>query len=809
MTVTDSNNCNSILSVLVDNGIPPIATETHTNANCGFNNGTVTLSVSYGIPPYSYQWSNGSTTQNLSNLPVGNYDVTVTDAAGCTVLTDASISMIPAPLISSTFVQPICGASNGSIDITASGGTQPYAYLWNTGATTEDLNSITDGVYSVTVTDANFCANSITVNLICISAPPCLLTVNAAPMNVSCFGANDGGAAVNVLNATGALTYQWSNGQTFPNLNGVGAGTYTLNVHDGIGCAVSTTVTVSQPNDINLTTIASDVNCYGNSSGSATATVSGGFAPYSYLWNNGATTFNIQNVISNTYSVTVTDNNGCNKSASIVVNQPPAFIVNANASNASCGLANGSIDLTAFGGSGNYSYVWNTGDTTEDINNLSAGIYSVTAADGNGCQIFSTSNILATAAPVIVLTSPTNVICAGNSFALSASGADTYSWSPSIGLNMTTGSNVISSTMNSATYTVTGTIASSGCSGQGTIVISVSPLPSVSINASSTNICANETAILTANGANNYLWSSMNGVAISTASMITVSPDTTTTYMLIGYNQLGCADTAYTTINSVAFPDVVVDVLPDEGCDPLVVKFDNHTTGASIYSWSFGDGNSSNDISPIHTYHTGSYDVNLTVTSTSGCLDTIIGLANILVHPTPTANFTVNPGINQITTLDNAQFTFLNYSSNASNYQWNFGDGAVDTFKNVMHIYHEAGDYAVTLIAYNEFGCADTITQGPLNVVEDGSVFIPNTFTPNNDGKNDIFKIRGTGIDNYTMQIFDRWGELVFDGKDGYPQWDGTFKGQPVNIGVYAYVVEINFSDGTKTYKKGDVTIVR
>jgi gliding motility-associated-like protein len=279
---------------------------------------------------------------------------------------------------------------------------------------------------------------------------------------------------------------------------------------------------------------------------------------------------------------------------------------------------------------------------------------------------------------------------------------------------------------------------------------------------------------------------------------------------VVGANTSGCTGSASVTVTVGVLPDVIVDVLPDEGCAPLTVTFDNHTTGASSFDWSFGDNSSSTDVSPVHTYYNqGTYPVTLVVTGQSGCTDTLSNLASIVVHPSPVADFSVEPGIGVVTTLSDATFTFLNHSLYANHYQWLWGDGSTDTFTSVNHTYQHAGDFNVTLIATNDYGCADSVTLYPVIVVDNGTVFIPNAFTPNGDGLNDMFKIYGTGIQSYTLSIYDRLGELVYQGDESTAGWDATFKGQPVNVAVFVYVVDITYDDGTKTNKKGDVTVVR
>ena len=392
---------------------------------------------------------------------------------------------------------------------------------------------------------------------------------------------------------------------------------------------------------------------------------------------------------------------------------------------------------------------------------------------------------------------------------MNASGADTYSWSPSTGLNAITGAQVVSTPNSNVTYTVIGMNLTTGCIAQTTNAITVIPAPIINVSSSASTICPGQSSILTASGANAYSWYPSIGLNATNGASVVAQPDSTTIYMVVGSVPFGCTDTAHVTITVSVLPDVIVDVLPDEGCEPLTVTFENHTVGAAAFNWSFGDNSSSTNFSPVHTYNSqGTYPVSLVVTSNGGCLDTINNLASI-VHPTPVADFSVTPGLGVVTTINDATFTFLNHSVNATDYKWFFGDGTTDTFKNILHTYHNAGEFNVTLIASGDYGCADTITLYPILVVEDGTVFIPNAFTPNGDGINDVFNIYGTGIANYNLSIYDRIGEMVYQGDENSTGWDATFKGQPVNVGVFVYVVDITYDDGTRVNKKGDLTVVR
>ena len=173
------------------------------------------------------------------------------------------------------------------------------------------------------------------------------------------------------------------------------------------------------------------------------------------------------------------------------------------------------------------------------------------------------------------------------------------------------------------------------------------------------------------------------------------------------------------------------------------------------------------------------------------------------------ADFTSDPYFGVTTILEQANYEFTNQSTGADFYQWMFGDGTGDTTTDATHTYTAAGTYDVTLIATTIFGCADTIMQTPVIIIDEPSLWIPNAFTPNGDGINDFFGIYGTSVKSYHMEIYDRWGELIFQNDDYFPTWDGNYHGKPLNVGVYVYLVQVDYKDGTSMFRKGDVTLIR
>jgi hypothetical protein len=420
VTVTDGNGCTLTRSATITQPSVLGATTTQVNVSCfGGNNGAVNLTVTGGTTPYSYNWTGGVNTEDRTGLSAGTYSVTVTDANFCTTVTAVTITQ-PAQLsASNTFTNISCfGGTNGSVNLTVTGGTQPYAFNWSNGRTTEDINTLSAGTYTVTVTDLNGCSITSTA----VITQPAQLSASTTQVNVQCNGTSTGSINLTVAGGTLPYAFNWGGGVTTEDRTGLSAGTYNVVITDANGCSISTSAIISQPAATIVTFTRTDVSCFGGNNGSATASVSGGVAPYLLSWSNGANTASINNLSAGTYTLTVTDANGCQTVRGVTVQQP-ATAVTANilsvTNNLCFGGTTGAIDADALGGTPNYTFLWSTGATTQDISGLPAGNYSLTATDAVGCT--------ATASTVISqptqLNANTSLVSNFNGAAISCPGA--------------------------------------------------------------------------------------------------------------------------------------------------------------------------------------------------------------------------------------------------------------------------------------------------------------------------------------------------------------------------------------------------
>ncbi|HET6245491.1 MAG: T9SS type A sorting domain-containing protein [Bacteroidetes bacterium] len=353
-----------------------------TPATCNASDGSISLAVTGGSPPYSFLWSNGSTTQSQNNLPAGTYSVTVTDANGCSTTASSSVTNSGAFTLSGNVINASCASScDGSIEVTVSGGTPPFTYLWTpSGNTVPTMQGLCPGNYSITVTDNSGCQNAQSFTVNSVSNLVATMVTNGSTCN-----GNTGSANVMVSGGTSPYSYQWNpivgTGNTANNLS---AGTYTVIVTDNVGCTFTTSGVVS--NSSNLTVNIGNTSACSNGGGTANAWSSGGTPPYSYLWNNSSTDSIITNLTPGTYSVTVTDQAGCSFSISTVIQSNWGLYVSGSSTPSNCS-SGGSVSTYIYGGTAPYNYSWNTVpvQTSSTAIDLPSGLYTVNIMDQNGC----------------------------------------------------------------------------------------------------------------------------------------------------------------------------------------------------------------------------------------------------------------------------------------------------------------------------------------------------------------------------------------------------------------------------------------
>ena len=797
VTVTDNAGCTAITAVTITEPALLSFTETHQNVLCnGGNTGSIDVTATGGSLPYTYVWNDAVLSEDRTSIPTANYSVTVTDNHLCSASLTVNITEPTALAISETHVDVPCGGGNaGSIDITVSGATLPYTYLWNDAITTEDRNSLSTGNYTVTATDNNLCSVSISVPVISTAG----LTISETHTNVLCNGGSSGTIDITLNGTAPPYTFLWNDAVATEDRNNLTATTYSVTATDANACAITISVTINQPTALLVTETHANVLCNGGNSGSIDITATGATAPYTYLWNDAITTEDRNNITAGNYSVTVNDLNLCSSSIAVNISEPTALVITETHTNALCNAAsNGSIDITSAGATSPYTYLWNDAITTEDRNNISAGNYSVTVNDFNLCSSFIAVNI---SEPTIVTVSEThiNVLCNGGSSGsidITTGGGTspyTYLWNDA-------GTTEDRTNISAANYSVVVNDLNSCTAGLSVLITEPALLSAVEMHSNASCLGYTDGAILitVAGGISpySYLWD-----------------DGTIT---LNRNNIGAGVYSITVTDNNLCTASTVAVVTEPAGMLLSSSFNNPTcetnnfdgsitlnvTGGSLpyhFDWSNGSVQSN-----LLNVAPGNYSV--TVSDANNCtVGSAFSLAYIYdfsVQATPTATINIGESTTLGYTLNGNAGNYVSIWTPPSTLSCSDCVSPVSS-PNVTTLYQ--------IEVRNDVGCVATDTVSVF-VIPDYSIYVPNAFTPNNDGNNDVFRIFGNikSIAFLDVQIFNRIGEKVFESQDHNFVWDGTYKGALQNPSVFIWQMKLTFLDGHREeLRKGSVTLVR
>ncbi|MBI2967251.1 MAG: PKD domain-containing protein [Bacteroidetes bacterium] len=819
VTVTDANGCDNTQTVTITEPSILSSTAEQTNVCSGDSTGTAEVFVSGGTPAYAYLWSTGQTTISITGLSAGSYSVTTTDANGCSD-TATVITIIPFPAVLSATSQKnvsCFGGSDGSAADSAFGGTPPFAYLWSSGQDTSVITGLPAGNYIVTITDTNGCTKTDTIAI----TQPSLINPNPSQTNVSCFGDSSASAFASASGGTPPYSYLWSNGDTDSVAAAVAVGSYTVTVTDTNGCTIVDSVLITQPAKLNASFFVSYVSCFGDSDGVAGVTPSGGTPPYSYLWSNSATTSSVSGLVASGYFFTVTDTNGCTTIDTLFINTPPILSAVINSVPDTCLQANGTASANASGGTGNYTYIWTpSGQTASTATGLLTGNYSFTITDANGCTFSDSVTVNYTGSASADAGADTN-ICLGGSVPLNANGGIIYTWSPVNGLSDPNIDNPIANPTMTTTFTVTVT-AANGCSAWDSVVVTVNPLPAANAG-QDVAICFSDSATLNASGGNLYSWSPATGLNDTTVSDPGASPSATTNYTLKVTDANGCTGTDDITVTVYPLAVVSMNFSAVNGCViPFTVSFTASSDIGISYHWNFGDSASgpedtASGDSAAHIYTAnGTYPASVMVITAEGCSTVVFVNPPVTIYPQPEAYFTTSPSVNPMTIFHNT-INFNNESSGAVTYSWDFGEGGASGDVNPQYTYENIGDYLITLIATTQYGCMDTFRH---QTTAEGAIIFPNAFTPDPTGSNggiykpfnldnQVFFPYAAYVEDFHMEIFNRWGQLIFKTSDLKTGWDGYYHGKLCQQDVYVWKAWVKFVGGNTFIKAGDVTLLR
>jgi gliding motility-associated-like protein len=735
------------------------ASTSQTNVSCnGGSDGNITLTAGGGTTPYSYNWTStgySSSSQNPTGLKAATYSFTITDANGCkkmgtVVITEPSALTIA---VSSQSNVSCKGDSNGSVTVIGANGTSPYTYSMkiNSGYTSSSVfNNLKATNYTIYVKDANGCVKSISVKI----NEPTELISSTTQINVSCNGGNDG--SINLIASGGKkpYTFSWSGpsaySSTSQNITGLKAGSYTFIITDSNNCKRNGSATILEPTALSISaTTIKNVSCYRDSNGSVTLSGLGGTKPYEYKLGNGNYSSNntFGNLKAGNYVFWIKDAKGCTSSAAVTINEPTLLTFTYASKNASClGANDGSVTISAIGGTPNYMYKLGSGTwkTSSVFNNLNKGIYYIYVKDSLGCMKTDSVSIGESViiTPVLDISSASKQ-CLGNTFVFTGvrstinAGFFTISWKFGDG-NSATGNTVTHAYNTAGIYTVTMTVTgNTGCSETLTTQVTVHANPVVvycpldKVNKCEYKQCFrgnnfnfNSTSYISTGSIVKYEWNMGDGTTYTGITLKNVlhtfKKEGTYKTTLLATSDNGCKAIDSVSIEVLEHPVSKLSVSASDTCfNGNYFDFSSNGTlsvkGSSIKTYNWDLGNNSLPATSIVsmpkniTYLVpGIKKVVLVVEDQNSCKDT--NSINVIVHPSPNTIFAMDASTpNTTQCLKGNKFLFENKSTVASGtmtYFWDFGDGTTSTNRNpVAKTYNIEGTYLVKLTVTSSYNC--------------------------------------------------------------------------------------------------------
>lgn len=456
------------------------------------------------------------------------------------------------------------------------------------------------------------------------------------------------------------------------------------------------------------------------------------------------------------------------------------------------------VNLSATSSDSTASFSWSPGGlvgANVQATPASNSSYTVTATNQLNCTATAVTAVTVNSSLTISVNSPS--ICYGDSVQLTASGGTTYSWSTG-----QTGTSIYVKPITNETYTVNAS-APNGCIGSAVSTVTVKPLPVLVANNVIT--CPGVSTVLNVNGANTYLWSDgQTGASISV-------PGDSLEYIVVGEID-GCKDSVEVKVDNYMLPDISFTVNNFIGCAPLTTGATiDYPSGLNNIEWIVDGSETFTNVDFSKVFNEiGCHDLKVVASSADGCVVQHSEVCAITVIAPPVADFSTDEG--DVEVDKDVLFTDLSTSEGTIiSWNWTFGTGDDSIEQNPVYKYTKLGDYFVTLMIKDDYGCEAEVTKS-IKVVAEVIIYIPNSFTPNGDKRNDSFVLKGQGLESVTMTIFNRWGEpiITLEGDQPYTiGWDGTKDGKYLPQGVYVYIIELTDRTGKEHRYLGNINLFR
>lgn len=809
VTVTDAQNCVGTQTFNLPGSVNITASSVAINNTCfgNCNGSLLAASVAGGLPPYTYNWSDplGQSTAQAFNLCSGNYFLVITDANGCYDTLRGTVTSPPPITLSSAITSPSCGICNGASTVTASGGTGPYTYTWSSGSAVATETNLCAGVYMVTIVDANGCLQNVNVPI--NSSSTLTETINAT--NETCFAQCNGAATVTASGGTAPITYNWlSPSSTSQSIGSLCAGIYFVQMTDAAGCIKNASVTITSANDLTVTPFVTQPSCTVNT-GSISLTVSGGNPGYTYLWSpGGATTSSVTGLGVGTYTVVVTDLSGCSKTIVLPLTNSNAPVFNFSSIPALCnGTCNAVATLSVTSGTAPFTFSWSAGTVSSGANTstataLCSGVVTATVtSSANGC--LSIQSLTITQPPPLLLNVPIintpdcNNDCNGSITLVPNGGVlpYTYTWTPPASTNPI---------INLCAGTYSGTITdANGCSISNTYTL-INP-PVLTLSASVVNSSCNtalDGAITTTVGgglpAYTYSWT---GPGTFTSSAPSFSNVLSGTYSLSLTDLAGCRkDTTMVIVPTVSVQAVAGT--DSSFCQSgTFVLNGSASSGGTTYNWFLLPSAVSFTNTLITTVSPAAGTSTYVLVAINGvCIhrDTVQITSNIPPIVDAGPNYTITIFTSTVIGGSPTSPTGVTYTWIPST---TLDNGTIPnpTASNTVNTTY-------TVLVTDANGCVGSDT---MHVHIFPEIFIPNGFSNNGDGKNDFWVIDNIQqFPNCVVEVYNRWGELLFISNGYSTPWDGKYNGKDLPVGTYYYIIDLHHVNFPKAYT-GPLTIFR